>query len=171
LAAILQPVQVRNSQPMIEASSALFAKLLTLNNDHATQLSYADTDRFAALMRIAYFVEAMPDGSAFLLAFDQDSDYDSENFLWFRARYTRFIYIDRVVVEQAARGQGLAKKLYADLFNVARVDGHSRIVCEVNSDPPNPASDAFHASLNFSEVGAQTLSTADKSVRYLLKNL
>src|SRR4029434_6608111 len=34
---------------------------------------------------------------------------------WFRRRYRRFVYIDRVVVAAHARGQGLAQGMYSDL--------------------------------------------------------
>ena len=51
--------------------------------------------------------------------------------------------------------------------SVVRAAGHARVVCEVNSDPPNPASDAFHAALGFAEVGQAVLATQGKVVRYL----
>jgi hypothetical protein len=41
------------------------------------------------------------------------------------------------------------------------------IGCEVNSDPPNPASDAFHERLGFAEVGRAALPGGTKLVRYL----
>ncbi len=87
--------------------------------------------------------------SAFLLAFDEGAEYDSPNYLWFRRRYPRFVYVDRVAVAQAARGRGHARRLYADLMARAAAADHDVVVCEVNSDPPNPASDAFHATLGF----------------------
>ncbi len=108
---------------------------------------------------------------AFLLAFDQDADYGSPNFRWFKARYPRFVYVDRIVVAAAARGRGYARLLYSDLFTYARAAGHERIVCEVNLDPPNPASDAFHAALGFAEEGRATLPGSGKVVRYLVKAL
>jgi len=45
------------------------------------------------------------------------------------------------------------------------------VVCEVNLDPPNPVSDAFHATLGFAEVGHQALQGTSKTVRYLSKNI
>ena len=63
------------------------------------------------------------------------ADYASPNFLWFKARFERFVYIDRVVVSVDGRGLGLASRLYADLVEAARSAGHTRIVAEVNSDP------------------------------------
>ena len=105
------------------------------------------------------------------MAFDQGADYDSPNYLWFRDRYPRFVYVDRIVVDPAMRKRGLANRLYEDLFRVANDAGHDRVVCEVNSDPPNPASDAFHAALGFTEVGHATLHAGTKTVRYLSRSL
>jgi len=105
------------------------------------------------------------------LAFDEGADYDSENFLWFRARYERFVYVDRVVVSPAARGRGLARLLYENLFDRAAAAGYARIVCEVNVDPPNPASDAFHAKLGFAEVGQASIAGGAKAVRYFAHDL
>ena len=108
---------------------------------------------------------------ALLIAFDQTADYDSQNFLWFRRRFDRFVYVDRVVVDPARRGMGLARRLYAEVFARASAAGHGHVVCEVNSDPPNPASDAFHAALGFREVGAAIVAESGKAVRYYERDL
>jgi predicted GNAT superfamily acetyltransferase len=52
-----------------------------------------------------------------------------------------------------------------------RPSGRSLIVCEVNVEPPNPASDAFHARLGFATVGSATLQDQQKTVRYLSKDV
>ncbi len=69
------------------------------------------------------------------------------------------------------RKRGLANRLYDDLFRAAAAAGHERVVCEVNSDPPNPASDAFHAALGFGEVGRAGIHGGAKTVRYLARSL
>jgi len=79
---------------------------------------------------------------AFLLALDQDAHYTSPNFQWFRSRYSRFVYVDRIVVASSARGRGCARRLYRDLFEHAIQAGHAQVFCEVNIRPPNPVSDA-----------------------------
>ena len=94
---------------------------------------------------------------------DQTVAYDSPNYLWFRQRYRRFVYVDRVVVAPAARGRGYARLLYADLFCHARQAGHNFVVCEVNSNPPSPASDAMHATLAFADVGREHTSGSEDS--------
>lgn len=141
--------------------------LLALNNDHAVELSWLTPEKLARLVAEAFIARRAGAADALLLAFDQDADYDSVNYLWFRGRFDRFVYVDRVVVADAARGRGLARRLYDDLFAAARAAGHARIVCEVNSDPPNPASDAFHAALGFVPVGAAQIHGGKKTVTYL----
>lgn len=143
------------------------AALLALNNAHALELSWLEPERFTKLVSEAFLARRAGVADALLLAFDQDADYDSVNFLWFRDRFDRFVYVDRVVVADAARGRGLARRLYDDLFAAARAAGHARIVCEVNSDPPNPASDAFHAALGFVPVGTAKIHGGEKTVTYL----
>ncbi|HYC65304.1 MAG TPA: GNAT family N-acetyltransferase [Reyranellaceae bacterium] len=135
------------------------------------ELSWLDAERLVELVGRAFAARLIGDVEAFLLAFDQDADYDSPNFLWFRSRYRRFVYIDRVVVARSARGQGHARRLYDNLFAEARRAGHERIVCEVNRRPPNPASDAFHQALGFDEVGGAEIGDGSKAVRYLARTL
>ena len=156
---------------MIEPLEADDAAALTLNNAHATELSFLGPPRFAHLVRAAFLARRIGNIEAMLLAFDQDAHYDSPNFLWFRERYRRFVYVDRVVVAPAHRGRNLARRLYDDLFEQARRHGHDQIVCEVNTEPPNPASDAFHARLDFVEVGRAILPGRAKAVRYLRRAL
>jgi len=145
--------------------------LLALNNAHARELSWLVPTRLEPLGGQSFFArrvgQHLAQIDAFLLAFDQDADYDSPNFLWFRERYQRFVYVDRIAVASAARGRGLARLLYRELFAEAVRAQHSSVVCEVNSEPPNPASDAFHAALGFSEVGRATIHNGSKTVRYL----
>jgi uncharacterized protein len=144
--------------------------LLALNNAHAQELSWIEPERLEHLVQEA-FLARRGDIDAFLLAFDQDAHYDSPNFLWFCARYPRFVYVDRIVVASSARGRGYARRLYSDLFEHARRAGHARVVCEVNTIPPNPESDAFHAALGFVEVGTASIHDGSKTVRYLSRPL
>jgi hypothetical protein len=143
--------------------------VLALNNAHAIELSWLEAPRLTHLLRQAFLAQRVGTVDAFLLAFDEGADYDSPNFQWFRERYSRFVYIDRVVVATVARGRGYARMLYRELFARAAEARHDRVVCEVNVAPPNPASDAFHAALGFTEVGAATIHGGSKTVRYLLR--
>jgi predicted GNAT superfamily acetyltransferase len=145
--------------------------VLTLNNAHAEELSWLDEQRLKHLLGEAFHARRIGDLEAFLITFDQDADYDSPNFTWFRERYPRFVYVDRIVVAPEARGRGHARALYLDLFEAARQAGNELVTCEVNADPPNPASDAFHAALGFEDVGNAEIHGGKKTVRYFVKRL
>jgi predicted GNAT superfamily acetyltransferase len=145
--------------------------VLALNNAHAAELSWLEPGDLRHLIAEAFYAQAVGGCDAFLIAFDQDADYASPNFQWFRARYPRFVYVDRVVVSPAARGLGLARTLYHDLFDRAAAAGHTIVTCEVNSEPPNPASDAFHAALGFLVVGSAAIHDGRKTVRYFSRDL
>ncbi len=150
----------------LTADAALAEALLALNNAHAIELSLLDSAGLERLVGAAFAARRVGLADALLITFDQDSDYDSPNFLWFRDRYERFVYVDRLVTAEAARGRGLARALYSDLITHARAAGHQLIVCEVNADPPNPASEAFHRRFGFEPVGEALLANG-KTVSYL----
>ena len=145
---------------------------LALNAAHEAQTGPLDAAALQALCDQAFRVRAVGGGAdALLIALDQSAAYDSPNFIWFRERYDRFVYVDRVIVSPAMRGHGLARRLYADLFDAAARAGHVRVCCEVNADPPNPVSEAFHAAMGFTVVGQQDLADRGKSVRYMERPL
>jgi predicted GNAT superfamily acetyltransferase len=156
---------------LLPISRDLQGEVLALNNAHAAELSWLEPGELFALLGQAFYARRIGKLDAFLLAFDQSASYDSPNYLWFRERYPRFVYVDRVVVAAGARGHGLARLLYDDLFRCARVAGHDLVVCEVNVEPPNEASDALHAALGFTEVGRAKIHEGRKTVRYLTLSL
>ena len=157
-----------SDDPPCTIPPSMQAAVLALNNTHATELSWLDAECLSLLLDRTFYARRIGDVAAFLLAFDESADYDSPNFLWFCRHYRRFVYIDRVAVSEFARGRGYALRLYADLMAHAAAVGHDLIVCEVNFDPPNPASDAFHARLGFTEVGDASIHNGGKTVRYLV---
>jgi uncharacterized protein len=154
------------------------AGMLVINAANEIALSPLDLAGLQRLIASALYSGAVgPVGCpvGFLLVLDQDAVYESPNFLWFRRRLERFTYIDRIVIDAAARGAGHARQLYAAAFAVARAHNHQLICCEVNQTPPNTASDRFHARLGFVPVGqaglAPSAGQAAKTVQYLQATL
>lgn len=143
------------------------AALLALNNAHAAELSWLDRDRLSRLLGMAFHARVAGGMAGFLIALDEGAAYASPNFAWFRARHARFAYVDRMCVAPAARGRGLARRLYADAIAAALAAGHDRLCAEVNLDPPNPASDALHAALGFQQAGQASLAGQGRVVRYV----
>lgn len=161
----------RELLPIEPITAAEEPAVLALNNEHAAELSFLEPEHLSRLLAEAFYARRIETVEAFLITFDQDADYDSPNFLWFRQRYPRFVYVDRIAVAATARGRGHARRLYEALFAAAKDAGHTIVTCEVNADPPNPASDAFHAALGFRVVGAATIHGGAKTVRYYARPL
>jgi predicted GNAT superfamily acetyltransferase len=109
----------------------------------------------SSLSLVAIDVAAPEDPLGFLVAMDPDADYDGENFRFFLDRGRDFVYVDRIVVAEAARGSGVGRLLYQAVFARATRDGRGEVDCEVNLRPANPESLAFHARLGFVQVGEQ----------------
>lgn len=159
------------SQPIQGQRASVHAALLALNNKHEADTSFQTEHAWRDLIDKAFCAICFDAPNAFLIAVDDLADYDNANFKWFKERYSRFIYIDRIVVADRVRGQGIARRLYGELFQRALCAGQDRAVCEVNLVPPNSTSDAFHSAMGFSEVGRAVLSGSGKTVRYLSKCL
>lgn len=89
---------------------------------------------------------------AFLLTLGPGADYASLNYRFFARRHDHFLYVDRIVVADHARGLGLGRQLY----DVAAASSDAPVLCaEVNVRPRNEVSLAFHDRLGFTAVGEQ----------------
>jgi len=141
--------------------------ILALNQGAVVETGPLDEAGLARLLAEAFRATIAAPADGFLIALDQASRIEGPNFSWFKCRHARFVYVDRVVVAAAARGRGIGQALYRDLIAAARTAGHTLICAEVNLDPPNPASDAFHAGFGFVEVGRAHLPDRGKTIRYL----
>jgi predicted GNAT superfamily acetyltransferase len=88
-----------------------------------------------------------PAGFVFTFA-SGDQLYDSANYLEFGRLFAEFTYLDRIVIDSAFQRRGLGSAVYDDLEATAR----SRMVLEVNIDPPNAPSLAFHEARGYRRV-------------------
>jgi len=143
------------------------AAVLALNAEweHATSpLTHTGLARLADQAALFRVVEVGGAVAAFLLAFGPGVDYDSVNYRWFSERYRHFLYIDRVAVGSAFQRAGTGEALYADAIAHARKRAVPRVVCEVDIEPVNAASVAFHDKLGFVEVGTQSVAGGVKVV-------
>lgn len=150
----MQAVLDLNQGALPEVSSLTFDELLTLKD------------------QCCYFRVARVNGevAGFLMALQKGQDYKSLNYQWFVAQYEDFVYIDRVIVAEKFRGQGIGKALYKDI-EVFTLDAHAEhLTCEVNIEPPNPGSTAFHKAAGFDEVGQQETEGGKKRVSLLAKH-
>ena len=152
------------------AERADYAAVLAMNEDALPHVSSLTESEFSVLAgQCFYFGVALVDGvvAGSLMALRPGEDYRSLNYRWFCERYESFVYIDRIVVAPQFNGLGIGRALYADVERAAR-DTAPILTCEVNLDPPNPGSLAFHKKLGFAEVG-QLVADEGKLVSLMVK--
>lgn len=95
--------------------------------------------------------------TAFLLVLREAADYDSPNYRWFASRCPRFLYVDRVIVAGDRHVQGAGNRLYREAHACVLRQKVPLLTCEFDIEPPNPASERFHARQGFCDVGWQSL--------------
>jgi predicted GNAT superfamily acetyltransferase len=153
-----------------DALSDDLPEVLALNQKalpHVNSVALKDMQRF--LEQAAYF-KVIGSLKGFLIALRPGLDYASDNYRWFSNNFDDFFYIDRIVIAEDARGRGLGSQLYKDLISTARSCA-PRLTCEVNSQPPNPQSMAFHTGFGFASVGSQRTEGGTKEVSLLSLDL
>ncbi len=113
------------------------------------------------LAALSLVAEAQADGApeiaGFCVVLPPGTTYGSVNYRWFMDRYDDAMYLDRVAFDPRFQGRGLGSLLYeeVDRLLAADHDGMARLTLEVNVDPPNEQSMAFHIRRGFVEVGRQ----------------
>lgn len=108
--------------------------------------AYRDLAGWAHRVLIA---EAGGEPAGFVILIRPGSAYPSDNYGWFEGQFARHLYIDRIAVSDRARGTGAGRALYEEAMRLAASLGEERLTAEVNEEPPNPESMAFHAKLGF----------------------
>ena len=145
--------------------------VLDLNQRNVELLAPLDAarlDQISTWAHRAQVIEVAGEPAGFVITIPAGTDYDSPNYRWFGALYgSSFHYLDRIVFEDRFRRRGLGSAVYDMIETDASTAG--RLALEVNAEPPNPASLAFHAARGFAEVGR--LGAPGKTVAMLAKDL
>ncbi len=156
-----------------EATAADAAAVLTLNNASTPHVNALSDEECAWLVAHAanYRVAEEAGGIAgFVLCLPAGTDYWSDNYKWFAARYADYLYLDRVIVAPHARRAGVGRALYNDLHRT--VQGRwPRVTLEVNLRPPNPTSVTFHERMGYIAVGTREYDDGAKAVHMFTREL
>lgn len=130
-------------------------QVLALNQANVEALAPMDEARLVELTGLADrfdVIDVDGDFGGFVVTFAPGSTYDSENYRWFAERHDgQFYYLDRIVLADSHRRQGLGTFVYDEIERVAHRYG--RLALEVNLVPRNDVSLAFHDRRGYVEVG------------------
>ena len=149
----------------------ILSEVLNLNEQAVPAVNSLEMETIAWFAQTAtYFrvAEIADHLAGFLIAIAPDTDYPSHYFAWFCQHYTKFFYIDRVVVADWARRRGVGWALYEDIEQYAGESSYS-LAADVYSQPPNDISLAFHRRYGFEKVGSQLVEQDGKTVVKFLK--
>jgi uncharacterized protein len=149
-----------------DAVAADHAAVLALNNAAPPHVNELSDEQFAWIVSHADYFRVAEDAAGvagFVLALRPGLEYWSLNYRWFSERGDGFLYLDRIVVAERARGTGIGRMLYDDIDRFAS-GRYDRISLEVNLLPPNPGSLAFHERMGFRRVGVREEDGGTKAV-------
>lgn len=160
-----------NSYVLKDFQGSDWEAVLELNQSETPGLGDLNRESLMALADAAsYFKLFMQSNklAGFLVGFVETDFYQSLNFLWFKERYPKFFYIDRIAISPRHRRQGLGRKLYEDCIEFASSQERP-LTCEVNIIPRNQLSLDFHHALGFQEAGQQDTEGGKKRVSLLIR--
>ncbi|MFT5222527.1 MAG: putative GNAT superfamily acetyltransferase [Glaciecola sp.] len=131
---------------IIAANNANIPAVSNLDADIAKKLLDAADIALVAEVEGAFagFIFALPDGL---------DDFSALNYRWFEENLDSWLYVERVVVADGNQGRGIGRKFYDHLME--RTD-RRHLVSEVNTNPRNDASLAFHDRFDFEPIGELT---------------
>ncbi len=156
-----------------DAKHSDIEKIVSINESAIPAVNYVSYDEFEwFLYRKLYFKIAENSHgtiSGFLLVLPSGLEYKSLNYKWFSDKYSKFAYIDRIVIMDEFKNNGIGKSLYLDLEK--NIIDYEFIACEFNIKPPNPISKKFHESLNYKNVGYQLTENQTKKVSLMIKKI
>lgn len=126
------------------------AEIVHLNQNALEGVGPLDHDSLMLLVKMAdqaLVVEADGDIAGFVITIPPGASYDSSRYRWFEDTLVDdYVYLDRIVVSEAHRRQGVASRLYEE------IEGDKPVALEVYAS--NDVSLAFHESRGFDEVGS-----------------
>jgi predicted GNAT superfamily acetyltransferase len=147
---MMQPeIEIRDITP------ADYDVIVAINNATVPAMNEQNVESLRWLVEHATYSRVAMDNegvAAFLLGLERDTGYASPNYRWFSDRFERFLYVDRIAVAARARRLGLGSALYDDMASFAR-GRWPCILAEINVEPPNPETVAFHQRHGFESVG------------------
>ena len=142
----VRPITENDLTEIIPANNAEIPAVSLLDEDKLTTiLDAAETAVVAEVDdEVAGFVFGLPSGL---------EDFDSANYQGFEEHLDDYVYIERIVVMPGNQGLGIGRQLYDHVVDNSDAPV---LVSEVNTEPRNDASLAFHDRFGFEPIGELT---------------
>jgi hypothetical protein len=131
------------------------ATIWRINEANVPEVGSVSLDRLRYLVgesAIALAADLDGDVVGFCLVLAPGSGYDSSNYRWFAEHRPAAWYLDRVAIDAGRWGVGVGRALYDEVVVRLERRGVGALGLEVNSDPPNDRSLAFHQRQGFVEL-------------------
>ena len=147
--------------------------VLALNNAAAPAVNALTFDGLEEILRMAQKTwVAEDDGSIVgaLVVIGPKALYQSANYSWLDSQFENFCYVDRIIISPSNKRKGLGWQFYDRLDEHAARINADVLLCEVNIEPENPQSLAFHTSLGWTSFHDREHGPG-KVVRYFKKNI
>jgi len=147
--------------------------VLALNNDAIPAVNALTFDELNGILRMAQKTWVVEDNGRVvgaLVIIGPGASYQSANYSWLDRQFTNFCYVDRIIISPSNKRKGKGWKLYATLEKHAITTEADVLLCEVNVEPENPQSLAFHASLKWTPFQDREHGSG-KVVRYFKKSV
>jgi Predicted acetyltransferase, GNAT superfamily len=96
--------------------------LVAINDAAYPAVPITPPEELAELIAMSRVALVADDGepAGFVVALAPGQPYASENYAFFSARSSDFLYVDRIVLAERLRSQGVGPRLYAAVEDVAR---------------------------------------------------
>jgi predicted GNAT superfamily acetyltransferase len=126
--------------------------VVALNDRHVeltAPMDRARLDELAAAAEHADVIEVDGEFAGFVITFGPGAAYDGTHYGWFAERYDDYCYLDRIVIHEDFQRRGLGTFAYDELEGSC---ARPVFALEVNIDPPNEPSLAFHEARGYRPV-------------------
>ena len=152
--------------------SDILRQLYKINQQHAHYLTDLSSDvELSKLINLSdVCMYGLNNGSVvgFMICFREKSEHRSLNYKYFNERETRFIYVDRIAINNDYLGLGHGSQLYKELYKYA-APKNLPICCEVYTRPKNIVSLNFHYKNGFKPIDSYDFE--NYSVEYLKRTI
>ncbi len=128
------------------------ASVLAINNEAVPAVNALTASELSDIVNISEKAWVVDEGDKIvgvLIVLGPRESYGSANYTWLDSQFTNFCYVDRIIIATSGKRKGYGKALYLALEEHAVSTGVEMLLCEVNVEPENPQSMAFHESLGW----------------------